>query len=189
MRSMAEELLDRVLRELRERKARAQAAWEESRRLEAALEALEADRGRTQPDRPPRARGRPSSSRAPRGQTREAILRAIGERPGTTAAEIAAVACLDRRVTQSTLARLVRQGALERYSPPGGGSAYRLPSPTRDPVTANVAAPASGDAEKRESAAAKSAAREDAAAGAAVEKDEREGDKEAAAALEPPGGL
>jgi hypothetical protein len=149
---VAEDLLDRVLREVRERKKRAQAAWEESRRLEAALRALEGERSRAQPRRPTtRTRPRPSGGRAPRGQTRDTILRVVAERPGATAAEIATAANLDRRVTQSTLARLVRQGAIERYSPPGGGTAYRPPSPTGDSKSTDAASPAADGDEERES--------------------------------------
>jgi hypothetical protein len=71
-----EEPLDRVVRELRERKARAQAAWEESRRLEAAVRALERESARSRPQRPASRRRSPSSGgRAPRGQTRDAIGR------------------------------------------------------------------------------------------------------------------
>jgi hypothetical protein len=149
---MAEELFDRVLREVRERKARAQAAWEESRRLEAAVRALEGERSRARPQRQTaRTRPRSSGARAPRGQTRDTILRIVAERPGATAAEIAAAAKLDRRVTQSALARLARQDAIERYSPLGGGTAYRPPplppNPTR-PTSRNhrrrVTAPGGG---------------------------------------------
>jgi hypothetical protein len=104
-----------LLREVRERNARAQAAWEESRRLEAALRALEGERSRARPQRKiARPRSRSSGGRAPRGQTRDTILRVVADRPGATAAEIAAVANLDRRATQSTLARLTRQGTIER---------------------------------------------------------------------------
>ncbi len=148
---MAEELFDRVLREVRERKKRAQAAWEESRRLEAALRALEGQRSRARPQRQTApTRPRSSGRRAPRGQTRGAILQVVAERAGATAAEIAAAANLDRRVTQSTLARLARQGAIERYSPPGGGTAYRPPAPTRESDTTGAASPPPGGAEARE---------------------------------------
>jgi hypothetical protein len=71
---MAEELLDRILSEIRERLRDSHAAFEESRRLEAALAAL---------DHRPAARARPGTSRrsadrrsgarpsarAPRGRT------------------------------------------------------------------------------------------------------------------------
>jgi hypothetical protein len=45
IRAMAEELLERVLREIRERRQAAQAAYDESRRLERALAALDAPSG------------------------------------------------------------------------------------------------------------------------------------------------
>jgi hypothetical protein len=167
---MAEELFDRVLREVRERKKRAEAAWEESRRLEAALRALEGQRSRPRPQRQTApTRPRSSGRRAPRGQTRGAILQVVAERAGATAAEIAAAANLDRRVTQSTLARLARQGAIERYSPAGGGTAYRPPSPTRGSHFTSAASPTAGGVEERESSLA-----EDDAVDTANEQRERD---------------
>jgi hypothetical protein len=130
---MAEELLDRVVREIRERRAQAQAAYEESRQLERALRALDGQQDRPVPagQSARRARAsRPSRSRAPRGQTRAAILQVVAERPGTSAAEIAGAAGLERGVTQTTLGRLVHQGAVERVELPSGTSGYRLSSPT-----------------------------------------------------------
>lgn len=123
---MPEDLLERVLGEIRERKRQARAAVDETQRLEAALAALETTE-RPAPGRPARAR-RPTapSPRAPRGQTRDAVLRVVQERPGVTAAEVARAASLDARVVHSTLRRLVGQGLLERYEAPGGGTAYRV---------------------------------------------------------------
>jgi hypothetical protein len=77
----------------------------------------------------------------------------LADRPGATSAEIASAANLDRRMTQSTLARLARQGAVERFTPPGGGTAYRPSSPTRDSDTVDAAPPAVS-AEERESSPA-----------------------------------
>ena len=133
---MPEELLDRVMREIRERRARAQAAWEESRQLERALQALEGQQDRPaapRPARPQRAR-RP---RAARGQTREAVLRVVSQRPGVSAAEVAAVAGLERGLIQTTLGRLVRQDEVERFALPSGSSGYRLPSPTPPAAPSN----------------------------------------------------
>lgn len=127
---MAEDLLDRVRREIRERRLHAQAASEESRQLEAALRAL--DGAQPQPTPPVRRERSAPGPRRPRGQTREAILRVISERPGVSAGEIAAVAGVGRAAAQTSLGRLVRQQAIERFAPPGGGSAYR-PATPRDP--------------------------------------------------------
>ena len=94
---MAAELLDRVLREVRERKKRAHAAWEESRRLEAALRALEGDQTRAQPRRPTiRPQPRSSRERAPRGQTRDTVLRVVAERPDPAQPKGVSAAILDK---------------------------------------------------------------------------------------------
>jgi hypothetical protein len=70
----------------------------------------------------------------------------VTERPGATAAEIAGAADL----AQSTLARLARQGALERYAPPGGGTGYRPLQPTPAADRARASRPARPAAAARE---------------------------------------
>jgi CRP-like cAMP-binding protein len=123
------DLLDRVLGEIRERKQRAQAAVEESRRLEAALAALERERPESSP-RPRRGRrGAAAGRRAPRGANRDAIVGVVSERPGVSAAEIAGATGIARATVGSTLSRLVADGVLEPVELPAGGRGYRLAQP------------------------------------------------------------
>ena len=68
---------------------------------------------------------RKQRTRAPRGANREAILSVVGERPGTTAAEISDVTKISRAVTYNTLAKLVEQGKLEKTDLPGGQTGYK----------------------------------------------------------------
>ena len=82
---MPEELLDRVKREIRERRVRAQAAYEESRQLESALQALEG-----QP-RPPQQLGGHHGSARRHIRTRAAALFA-GALPATLRLTTAAAA-------------------------------------------------------------------------------------------------
>ncbi len=127
---MAEELLERVVREIRDRKQALQAAVDESARLERALAAI--DRGR--PDdaarptaSPSRPRRRPTQrgKRAARGANRDAILALVGERPGVTAGEVAEATGIARSTVAATLARLASVGAVERVQLPGGGVGFR----------------------------------------------------------------
>ena len=130
---MAEDLLERVRREVHERKQTAQAAYEESRRLEQALVALERDtqrsgRSKAAERRPRRQRAAQGRNRARRGANREAILAAVGERPGATAREIADAARIARTTVASTLTRLAAAGVLERLELPDGGVGFRVES-------------------------------------------------------------
>ena len=68
---------------------------------------------------------RKQRTRAPRGANREAILSVVGDRPGTTAAEIADVTKISRAVTYNTLAKLIEQGKLEKTELPGGQTGYK----------------------------------------------------------------
>jgi hypothetical protein len=68
---------------------------------------------------------RKARTRAPRGANREAILSVVGERPGTTAAEISDVTKISRAVTYNTLAKLVEQGKLAKTELPGGQTGYK----------------------------------------------------------------
>jgi sugar-specific transcriptional regulator TrmB len=79
---------------------------------------------------PKRAASRkPAAKRAPRGANREAILKAVDERPGASASEIADVTKISRAVTYNTLAKLVEQGTLEKTSLPGGQTGYKPATP------------------------------------------------------------
>jgi len=133
---VAEDLLDRIMRELRERKEAARAAYEESRRLQAALDALDAAGGvspASSPSPPPAAARRRTGgagprTRAPRGENRRRILETVGERPGASAAEVASVTGIDRPIVASTLAKLAKDGGVERVDRPAGGVGFRLPA-------------------------------------------------------------
>jgi hypothetical protein len=75
---------------------------------------------------PRRAPARRSTRpRAPRGANREAVLNAVSERPGVTAATIADVTKISKAVTYNTLAKLVEQGKLEKTELPGGQTGYK----------------------------------------------------------------
>jgi len=93
---------------------------------------------------PPFATGRPAAAaaaprraparrstrpRAPRGANREAVLTAVGERPGVTAATIADITKISKAVTYNTLAKLVEQGKLEKTELPGGQTGYKAAAP------------------------------------------------------------
>jgi DNA-binding transcriptional ArsR family regulator len=126
---MAEDLVARVLREIRDRKELAQSAYEESRRLERALAALDSDLGRA-PDsaRAGRRRARKPAqrpARARRGANREAILAVVRDRPGVSAGEIAQATGIARSTLSPTLSRLVAAGTVERTELPSGRVGFR----------------------------------------------------------------
>ncbi len=119
---MAEELLERVLRELRERKQVAQAAYDESRRLEQALAALgpvSTGATRVGDGSSPRRRSRPRRTRAAPGVNRERILALVREHPGMTAAELARATGIARSTVSAALGRLVDAGEVQHAELPG----------------------------------------------------------------------
>jgi Fic family protein len=130
---MAEDLLDRIVREVRERKGAARAAYEESQRLERALAALGQQRdagaatGRKSAPAD-RRRGARRRRRAAPGANRDTLVAVARERPGATAGELATATGIARATVSSTLARLVSSGALERTQLPGGGVGFRVPA-------------------------------------------------------------
>ena len=127
---------------------------DEHRRLDAALQAL-GDRARTAPVPPPpepKASARPRArtagrakprKRAPRGANREAVLRAVTDRPGATSAELAAVSGVERNTLNGLLARLVKDGELQKRSLPTGRTGYALGDVR--PAPSAGAAPAGGE--------------------------------------------
>jgi hypothetical protein len=130
---MTRDLLDRILSEIRERKHAAQAAYEETQQLERALAALDAEppggagQRRSKGGRPGRrAASRVVGGRARRGANREAIVTAVGERPGATARELADLTGIGRATVASTASRLAAAGVLERGELPAGGVGFRL---------------------------------------------------------------
>jgi CRP-like cAMP-binding protein len=127
---MAEQLLDRVLRDIRDRMKQSRAAYEESRRLQAALAAL--DEGprdeaaaTSSPRRTARRAGRTSAKRAPRGENLRRIREAIEQRPGATAGEVASATGIARPTVATALGKLAREGEMEKAELPGGGVGYR----------------------------------------------------------------
>lgn len=108
---------------------------DEHRRLDAALHALN-DVGSSlvgsAPARSPAARTRPAKTstaprkRAPRGANREAVLRALQERPGATSGDLAAASGVDRNTLYALLARLVKSGVLQTRALPAGKTGYAI---------------------------------------------------------------
>jgi IclR helix-turn-helix domain len=128
------EILDRIHAEIRERLAASRAAAEEYERLQAALAALGAT---PEPAaKPRRARRASAQPRAPRGANRAAVLRALEERPGASASELAAASGVGRTVLYGLLNRLVEAGEVAKEELPGGATGYRLTraEPTAFPV-------------------------------------------------------
>ena len=118
------DLLDRILSEIRDRKRRRRPPTRNRSRPSSGR-----SRHSTRPS--PRARRgvgpgagplrghRPAGAR--RGANREAILAAVGERPGATAREIADFTGIARATVASTVTRLAADGVLERSELPAGG--------------------------------------------------------------------
>jgi sugar-specific transcriptional regulator TrmB len=124
------ELLDRIQAEIRERLASNRAAVQEYERLEAALAALGAPAAR------PRRAAQP---RAARGANRDAVLRALEERPGASASELASSSGVNRTALYGVLNRLIEGGEVAKEELPGGATGYKL---LREEPTAFPARPA-----------------------------------------------
>ena len=126
---MAEDLLERVLREIRDRKAAAWAAYEESRRLEQALVALGPPRersGNRADGRSRRPGSKPRRQRAAPGVNRAAIVALLRDRPGATAAEIAEATKIGRSTVTTTLGRLIDAEDVQRVELPGGRTGFGI---------------------------------------------------------------
>jgi predicted HTH transcriptional regulator len=104
-----------------------EALQREREQIEAALAQppFATDRATAAAAAPRRAPARSTRRRAPRGANREAVLNAVSERPGVTAATIADVTKISKAVTYNTLAKLVEQGKLEKTELPGGQTGYK----------------------------------------------------------------
>ena len=123
------DLVGQIQRDIEKRLQELRPLLEEKERLEAVLAAL--TNGHGAPAAAP-ARRRAASSgaaarapyaagkgrRAPRGANREAILKLVGERPGISAAEVAAVTRIAKPTVHTTISQLKRKGILE---PEGSG--------------------------------------------------------------------
>lgn len=131
------ELLDRIRVEMNARLSELRPLVDEYRRLDAALQAL-GERTSTASAPPSTGSRRPARSRAhvattakprrraPRGANREAVLRAVSDRPGATSAELAAVSGVGRNTLNGLLARLVKVGELQTRALPTGRTGYAL---------------------------------------------------------------
>jgi hypothetical protein len=126
------DLLDRILIEVRERLEVSRAAVAEYGRLEAALRALdEADQTGAGPAA--RAARRPggarrgsarSTSRAPRGHNRRAVLAAVSARPGATVAELSAASGVSRPTIYAVVKSLAEAGEIRKRDLPAGQVGY-----------------------------------------------------------------
>jgi DNA-binding transcriptional ArsR family regulator len=135
MPGVPEDLLDRVLSEIRERLERSRAAYEESQVLERALAALgpgaSARADRTDARAASTRRPGPRRRRAAAGANREAILAVVRERPGVSVGEVQAATGIARSSVSVVLTRLVGEGALRRDQLPGGGVGFSEARPGR----------------------------------------------------------
>jgi sugar-specific transcriptional regulator TrmB len=124
--------LEERLKEIERQLAEHQPLLREREQIEAALAqppfAATAP-ARAAAKRAPAPRSKPAAKRAPRGANREALLKAVDERPGASASELADVTKIARAVTYNTLAKLVEQGRLEKTELPGGQTGYKLATP------------------------------------------------------------
>jgi len=126
------DLVGQIQRDIEKRLAELRPLIEEKEQLEAVLAALTngsaggavaAPRARATTTTPPRAAARApyaagKSRRAPRGANREAILTVVRERPGVSAAEVAAITRIAKPTVHTTISQLKRKGILE---PEGSG--------------------------------------------------------------------
>jgi len=124
------DLVGQIQRDIEKRLQELRPLLEEKERLEAVLAALTNGHGapaapvtRSRPApaasagaRAPYAGGK--SRRAPRGANREAILSVVRERPGVSAAEVAAITRIAKPTVHTTISQLKRKGILE---PEGSG--------------------------------------------------------------------
>ena len=138
---MAELLLDRIHKQIRERARELEPFAREYERLDDALTALGGplDSRSTKPARaakptaaakrrpqaPARA-GRTIPKRAARGANRAAVLGVLGERPGAGASELAAASGVARPVLYALLKTLAERGEVAKQELPGGTTGYRL---------------------------------------------------------------
>lgn len=121
------DLVGQIQRDIEKRLAELRPLIEEKEQLEAVLAALT---NGTTAAAAPRARGGAAraagrapyaggkSRRAPRGANREAILNVVRERPGVSAAEVAAITRIAKPTVHTTISQLKRKGILE---PEGSG--------------------------------------------------------------------
>jgi predicted HTH transcriptional regulator len=126
------DLVGQIQRDIEQRLQELRPLLEEKDQLEAVLAALKnghsvavpAVRSRVSAPaagaRAPYAGGK--SRRAPRGANREAILKVVRERPGVSAAEVAAVTRIAKPTVHTTISQLKRKGILA----PEGANGVKL---------------------------------------------------------------
>jgi len=123
------DLVGQIQRDIEKRLRELRPLIEEKEQLEAVLAALKNGTAGDAPAAPrirattTRAAGRApyaggKSRRAPRGANREAILGVVRERPGVSAAEVAAITRIAKPTVHTTISQLKRKGILE---PEGSG--------------------------------------------------------------------
>lgn len=123
------DLVGQIQRDIEKRLQELRPLIEEKEQLEAVLAAITNGTAGGAPAAPrarattTRAAGRApyaagKSRRAPRGANREAILGVVRERPGVSAAEVAAITRIAKPTVHTTISQLKRKGILE---PEGSG--------------------------------------------------------------------
>jgi DNA-binding transcriptional ArsR family regulator len=125
------DLVGQIQRDIEKRLQELRPLIEEKEQLEAVLAALKNGTGTGAASAPapraraaaPRSAGRApyaggKSRRAPRGANRDAILSVVRERPGVSAAEVAAITRIAKPTVHTTISQLKRKGILE---PEGSG--------------------------------------------------------------------
>jgi hypothetical protein len=157
------DLLDRIHSELHHRLEETRAAVLEYEQLQTALRALGDARapqptstnarqppsappvppktGASKPAAPARSAAR---KRAARGANRNAVLRALGERPGASVSELATASGVAKNILYGVLRALVQQGEAQKRELPSGRTGYALsnPSETADATPAETQAAA-----------------------------------------------
>jgi hypothetical protein len=156
------DLLDRIRVQIDARLGELRPLVDEHRRLDSALQALGVPKGESPGPQPAsssaqtRSRARKTKpakprQRAPRGANRDAVMRAVQDRPGVSSAELAAVSGVGQNTLYGLLARLVKNGELQARALPTGRMGYTL-GDTRPALSAAIA-PADGEIADQTSAA------------------------------------
>lgn len=136
------DLLEQIRQQLSTRVSELRPLVDEHARLEVALQALGEPPNPAAPTRSrapkvtssatPHRRGPKATSpatprkRAPRGANRAAVLRAVEGLPGATSSELAAASGVKLSTLHALLARLVKDGELQRQTLPTGRTGYAI---------------------------------------------------------------
>jgi hypothetical protein len=128
------DLLDSIVKELRERLQELRPLVAEYERLQAAERALGDGAPPAAARRSGGARRRGATATA-RAATRESILALIGERPGISKAELRHATGLSGAGIAQNLRRMIGRGEVVEESLPGGETGYRLGTGERPQAT------------------------------------------------------